>query len=98
MEETNTKQTKNCPFCGKEVLVTAKKCKHCGQWLEKQCPTCGEWINAKAMKCRYCGTWLNKYAREKYEGTPVVPPSKSRQDLQDALEDEEDKREANCLM
>ena len=98
MEETNTQQTKNCPFCGKEVLVTAKKCKHCGQWLEKQCPTCGEWINAKAMKCRYCGTWLNKYAREKYEGTPVVPPSKSRQDLQDALEDEEDKREANCLM
>ena len=27
-------ETKNCPFCGEEVLATAKKCKHCGEWLE----------------------------------------------------------------
>jgi len=28
-------QTKNCPFCGEEILAVAKKCKHCGEWLDK---------------------------------------------------------------
>ena len=27
-------QTKNCPYCGEEILAVAKKCKHCGEWLE----------------------------------------------------------------
>lgn len=27
-------ETKKCPYCGKEILAVAKKCKHCGQWLE----------------------------------------------------------------
>lgn len=30
MEE---KETKICPFCGKEISIRAKKCKHCGKWL-----------------------------------------------------------------
>ena len=28
-------ETKQCPFCGEEILAEAKKCKHCGTWLEK---------------------------------------------------------------
>ena len=29
--------TKKCPYCGGEIMATAKKCKHCKQWLtEKQ--------------------------------------------------------------
>lgn len=24
---------KLCPFCGEEIMVSAKKCKHCGEWL-----------------------------------------------------------------
>ena len=24
-----------CPACGEQILVTAKKCKHCGEWLVK---------------------------------------------------------------
>lgn len=23
-----------CPYCGEEILVGAKKCKHCGEWLD----------------------------------------------------------------
>lgn len=31
--ETNMKQ---CPYCGEEILIAAKKCKHCGEWLENK--------------------------------------------------------------
>jgi len=24
---------KTCPYCGEEIMATAKKCKHCGKWL-----------------------------------------------------------------
>lgn len=27
-------EKKRCPYCGKEILATAKKCKHCKKWLE----------------------------------------------------------------
>lgn len=30
MEE---KQTKICPYCKKKILIKAKKCKYCGNWL-----------------------------------------------------------------
>ena len=30
------KQTKNCPYCGEEILADAKKCKHCGEWVDSQ--------------------------------------------------------------
>ena len=28
-------ETKNCPNCGEEILAVAKKCKHCGEWLDE---------------------------------------------------------------
>ena len=31
-------ETKNCPYCGEEILAGAKKCKHCGEWLEEATP------------------------------------------------------------
>ena len=27
-----------CPFCGEEIFAEAKKCKHCGEWLDKDHP------------------------------------------------------------
>lgn len=29
-----TEETKKCPYCGEEILAIAKKCKHCGRWLD----------------------------------------------------------------
>jgi len=28
-------ETTKCPNCGEEILAAAKKCKHCGEWLDK---------------------------------------------------------------
>lgn len=29
-----TENRKNCPFCGEEIALTAKKCRFCGEWLD----------------------------------------------------------------
>lgn len=55
-------QTKRCPYCGEEILAVAKKCKHCGEWLEpketskvkKPCPICGEMVDEDLDICPYC--------------------------------------------
>lgn len=29
-------EKKLCPYCGEEILAVAKKCKHCGEWLDEK--------------------------------------------------------------
>lgn len=29
-------KTKRCPYCGEEIMATAKKCRHCNEWLVKE--------------------------------------------------------------
>lgn len=49
---------KRCPYCGEEILAVAKKCKHCGEWLDKEetkaCSICGEKMPANASVCPHC--------------------------------------------
>lgn len=54
-------ETKRCPYCGKEILAVAKKCKFCGEWLDEtsvteqiDCPICAERIDANATVCPFC--------------------------------------------
>lgn len=62
-----TNNTK-CPFCGEEIQITAKKCKHCGEWLNNHCPICGETIPQNANICPECNTPL-KQKNQKYYST-----------------------------
>lgn len=47
-------EMKACPFCGEQILVVAKKCKHCGEFLDESArpsvPISAE--EAKAQKLR----------------------------------------------
>ena len=57
-----TRETKNCPYCGEEILAVAKKCKHCGKWLHEPpqpkqmipCPICGEEVEEGTEVCPHC--------------------------------------------
>ena len=48
-------KTKNCPFCGEEILGIAKKCKHCGEWLEEKT------IVSKASNTTIIGAFASNY-------------------------------------
>jgi len=40
-------EIKTCPYCGEEILSVAKKCKHCGEWLNDHVASN---INSKKLK------------------------------------------------
>lgn len=51
-------ETKQCPYCSNEILTTAKKCKHCHEWLNFECPYCAEVISSSSEQCPYCKSKL----------------------------------------
>lgn len=32
---SSSQQTKQCPYCGGTILAVARKCRYCGEWLDK---------------------------------------------------------------
>ena len=69
-----TATTIDCPACGEEIKKIAKKCKHCGEFIEqkqeetvtpepvpatKDCHACGEEVKFIAKKCKHCGEALS---------------------------------------
>ena len=77
-------ETKRCPYCGEEILAVARKCKHCGEWLDKEepkkeekkmvaCPVCGEDIEEGTEVCPYCHEHVGK-ERPKAQEQPIPQP------------------------
>lgn len=95
-------EMKSCPYCGQEILVNAKKCKHCGKWLEKQCPQCGEWVNAEAKKCRYCGYWFDAWQRRLQEKAEQekreTQKGASIEEVKAAIEEEKENSNTGCIL
>lgn len=73
-------QTKRCPYCGEEILAVARKCRFCGEWLDRPapppekpkvpCPICGELIDEGLEECPFCHEPLD---------TPTDTPSDTPQ-------------------
>ncbi|MCM1070902.1 MAG: zinc ribbon domain-containing protein [Alistipes timonensis] len=69
---TTSESTKTCPYCGETILAVAKKCKHCGEWINDEdivvevkqipCPICGEMIDETETICPYCNEKVEKPA------------------------------------
>ena len=63
-------EVKKCPYCSEEILATAKKCKHCGEWLNNNVSAA---VNTGLGKTV---TWWDKNIRLKDEetinGTPKI--------------------------
>jgi hypothetical protein len=60
------------PIAANKFKRAPKKCRHCGEWLDKTCPYCGEQVQAGAQKCRHCGEWLDKSGRTKKFHVPIT--------------------------
>lgn len=74
--------TKQCPYCGGTVLVVARKCKHCGQWIEnvemENCPVCNEEIIKGLDVCPFCNENIKEFRRESVNVTGVCPLCKEK--------------------
>ena len=90
-------ETKRCPYCGEEILAVARKCKHCGEWLDKEepkkeekkmvaCPVCGEDIEEGTEVCPYCHERVGQEkSKAQEQPTPQPQPQAPAQPAQQTM-------------
>ena len=85
-------------------MPQARKCKHCGEWLQRQCPHCGEWVNAKAVKCKHCKGAIPADG-EKDTAKPAEPQTvyvdrggAEMQAVLNEMQEREDDKSAGCVL
>lgn len=64
-------KTKNCPYCGEEIMADARKCKHCGEWLEE------EPIQEQTQEAEKIETTASVSPHAETEQTEPVMPTKA---------------------
>ncbi len=72
MIDTDTRPRKECPFCAELILVAAKKCKHCGEFLDPDklapSPPTPTAPPALKVKCSRCSCMILPKTATKYNG------------------------------
>ncbi len=59
---------KQCPFCGEEIQAAAKKCRHCGEWLQDQI---SDAANQTARETHIQESFSNRKTKVNHLETPV---------------------------
>ena len=53
-------ETAACPFCESEIPPSAKKCRHCGEWVSRGCLACGTPIKDQWAARGFCADCEDK--------------------------------------
>ena len=74
-------ETVACPLCESDVSASAKKCRHCGEWISRSCEDCGtplrgEW--AARGRCSECVGREGQVRSGSANAAPVAIRHKSR--------------------
>jgi len=70
-------ETAACPFCESEIPTSAKKCRHCGEWVSRDCQACGTPIKGQWAARGFCADCESKtttgFSLQSSPGSPQVP-------------------------
>ena len=70
-----------CPICGEELQGAVKKCRHCGEWIERDCEVCHtplRGVYAARGICVACSTARHVPAAWEPQLPEPSPPTRSR--------------------